>query len=109
MMWRFFEFLYSFFCKTSKILTESEDKVPHLQLCEARPYNDRPTPRMRRPPLDENIQKFYKITQNIRNSQELTIEDMHFIHDLDNEKLIELIQLYNLCITHLSDFINKKM
>ena len=34
---------------------------------------------------------------------------MYFIRELDSEKLIELIQLYNLCITHLRDFINEKL
>ena len=105
-MWKLFHFIYSFIFKNPKIVTKTENIV---QPTEVQPDNDGPTPRQRRPPLDENIQKFYKITQNIRNSQELTIGDMYFIRELDSEKLIELIQLYNLCITHLRDFINEKL
>ena len=49
--------------------------------------------------------KFYVLTQNIRNSQLLTNENIDFIETLDKDKLIELIKLYNINIIYLTDFI----
>ena len=50
-------------------------------------------------------QTFYVLTQNIRNSQLLTNENIDFIETLDKDKLIELIKLYNINIIYLTDFI----
>jgi len=50
-------------------------------------------------------QTFYVLTQNIRNSQLLTNENIDFIETLDKDKLIELIKLYNITIIYLTDFI----
>ena len=49
--------------------------------------------------------KFYVLTQNIRNSQLLTNENIDFIETLDKDKLIELIKLYNINMIYLTDFI----
>jgi hypothetical protein len=49
--------------------------------------------------------KFYLLTQNIRNSQTLTNENIEFIETLDKDKLIELVKLYNVIIINLTDFI----
>jgi len=49
--------------------------------------------------------KFYLLTQNIRNSQSLTNDNMELIEILDKEKLIELVKLYNVIIINLTDFI----
>jgi len=49
--------------------------------------------------------KFYLLTQNIRNSQTLTNENIEFIETLDKDKLIELVKLYNIIIISLTDFI----
>ena len=51
--------------------------------------------------------KFYILTQNIRNSQTLTNDNIDFIEKLDKDKLIELIKLYNLIIVNLTDFIKE--
>ena len=51
--------------------------------------------------------KFYLLTQNIRNSQTLTNENIEFIETLDKDKLIELVKLYNIIIISLTDFIKK--
>jgi len=48
---------------------------------------------------------FYILTQNIRNSQTLTNDNIDFIEKLERDKLIELIKLYNLIIVNLTDFI----
>ena len=48
---------------------------------------------------------FYILTQNIRNSQILTNDNIDFIEKLERDKLIELIKLYNLIIVNLTDFI----
>jgi len=48
---------------------------------------------------------FYLLTQNIRNSQTLTNENIEFIETLDKDKLIELVKLYNIIIISLTDFI----
>ena len=48
---------------------------------------------------------FYVLTQNIRNSQLLTNENIDFIETLDKDKLIELIKLYNINMIYLTDFI----
>ena len=45
--------------------------------------------------------KFYLLTQNIRNSQTLTNENIEFIETLDKDKLIELVKLYNIIIINL--------
>ena len=50
---------------------------------------------------------FYILTQNIRNSQILTNDNIDFIEKLERDKLIELIKLYNLIIINLTDFIKK--
>ena len=52
--------------------------------------------------LEDN---FYLLTQNIRNSQSLTNDNMDLIEILDKEKLIELVKLYNVIIINLTDFI----
>ena len=52
---------------------------------------------------------FYLLTQNIRNSQSLTNDNMELIETLDNEKLIELVKLYNVIIINLTDFIKKDL
>ena len=49
--------------------------------------------------------KFYLLTQNIRNSQSLTNDNMELIEILEKEKLIELVKLYNVIIINLTDFI----
>jgi len=49
--------------------------------------------------------KFYLLTQNIRNFQTLTNENIEFIETLDKDKLIELVKLYNIIIISLTDFI----
>ena len=50
---------------------------------------------------------FYILTQNIRNSQILTNDNIDFIEKLERDKLIELIKLYNLIIINLTDFIKE--
>ena len=50
-------------------------------------------------------QTFYVLTQNIRNSELLTNENIDFIETLDKDKLIEIIKLYNINIIYLTDFI----
>ena len=47
------------------------------------------------------------MTQNIRNSQTLTNDNIDFIEKLDKDKLIELIKLYNLIIVNLTDCIKE--
>ena len=49
--------------------------------------------------------KFYLLTQNIRNSQTLTNENIEFVETLDKDKLIELVKLYNILTISLTDFI----
>ena len=49
--------------------------------------------------------KFYLLTQNIRNYQTLTNENIEFVETLDKDKLIELVKLYNIITISLTDFI----
>jgi hypothetical protein len=53
--------------------------------------------------------KYYKLTQNIRNSVELTNCQLLFIETLPPENLIELIKIYNDIVILYNSIINKNI
>jgi len=52
-----------------------------------------------------NSVNYYKITQNIRNGCKLTQPEIEYIHHLQRDDLIELIQLYDECMRVYAEMI----
>jgi len=53
----------------------------------------------------KEIDMFYELTKDIRNLQPLTDIKLNYIKSLPKEKIIELLELYNLCLKNINELL----
>lgn len=51
------------------------------------------------------INKYYELTKNIRNLLPLKNEEYEYIKTLSNDKLLDIINIYNLHITNINNIL----
>jgi len=54
-----------------------------------------------------DIDMFYELTKDIRNLKPLNHVQLNFIKTLPKEKVMEIIELYNLCLQNMEEFLNR--
>ena len=54
-----------------------------------------------------NINMFYELTKDIRNCIPLNEIQLNYVKTLPREKIIELLELYNLCLHNITEIINQ--
>lgn len=51
------------------------------------------------------LDMFYELTKDIRNLKPLTHIQLNYIKTLPKEKVLEIIELYNLCLKNMEEFL----